>query len=68
MEMVIAKIKTDLEEVVAKHKIRKICDNKEASFILSKFEKITIPHFYIIWKILKNPIVGRPIVAGMIGF
>ena len=23
-----------------------------------------IPHFNIIWKILKNPIVGRPIVAG----
>ena len=23
-----------------------------------------IPHFYIIWKIFKNPIVGRPIVAG----
>ena len=23
-----------------------------------------IPHFYIIWKILKNPVVGRPIVAG----
>jgi len=23
-----------------------------------------IPHFYIIWKILKNPIVGRPICAG----
>ena len=23
-----------------------------------------IPHFYIIWKILKNPIVGQPIVAG----
>ena len=23
-----------------------------------------IPYFYIIWKILKNPIVGRPIVAG----
>ena len=23
-----------------------------------------IPHVYIIWKILKNPIVGRPIVAG----
>ena len=41
-----------------------MCDNKEASFILSKFQKFTIPHFYIIWKILKNPIVGRPIVAG----
>jgi hypothetical protein len=24
----------------------------------------TIPHFYIIWKGLKNPPVGRPIVAG----
>ena len=23
-----------------------------------------IPHFYTVWKILKNPIVGRPIVAG----
>ena len=23
-----------------------------------------IPHVYIIWKILKNPIVGRPIGAG----
>ena len=22
------------------------------------------PHFYIVWKILKKPIVGRPIVAG----
>ena len=35
MEMVIAKIKTDLEEVVAKHEIPKICDNKEALFIWS---------------------------------
>ena len=64
MEIIIAKIQTDLEEVVNKHKIRKNCDNKEATFILSKFKKFTIPHFYIIWKILKNPIVGRPIVAG----
>ena len=64
MEMLIAKITTGLEEVVNKHKIRKNCDNKEATFILSKFKKFTIPHFYIIWKILKNPIVGRPIVAG----
>ena len=28
------------------------------------FSNFNIPHFYIIWKILKNPIVGRPIVAG----
>jgi len=64
MEMLIAKIQTDLEEVVNKHKIRKNCDSKEAAFILSKFKKFTIPHFCIIWKILKNPIVGIPKVAG----
>ena len=64
MEMLIAKIQTDLEVVVNKHKIRKNCDNKEATFILSKLRKFTIPHFYIIWKILKKPMVGRPIVAG----
>ena len=23
-----------------------------------------VPDFYIIWKIINNPIVGRPIVAG----
>ena len=23
-----------------------------------------IPHFYILWKMHKNPVVGRPIVAG----
>ena len=37
---------------------------KEAEFVLSKIYTYDIPHFYIIWKILKNPIVGRPIVAG----
>ena len=31
---------------------------------MSKMFIYEIPHFYIIWKILKNPIVGRPIVAG----
>ena len=34
---------------------------KEAEFLLSKMYIFDIPHFYIIWKILKNPIVGRPI-------
>ena len=62
--MFIANIQMDLVDVVGKHKIQKNCDNKEATFILSKLKKITIPHFYIIWKILKNPIVGRPIVVG----
>ena len=31
---------------------------------MSKMYTYKIPHFYIIWKILKNPIVGLPIVAG----
>ena len=40
------------------------CTKKEAEFLLSKLFVFDIPHFYINWKILKNPIVGRPIVAG----
>ena len=33
-------------------------------FVVKNVRFFDIPHFYIIWKILKNPIVGRPIVAG----
>ena len=40
------------------------CSQKEKEFLLSNVFNYAIPHFYIIWKILKNPIVGRPIVAG----
>ena len=40
------------------------CSYQEANFLLSKIESFTIPHFYIIWKILNNPTVGRPILAG----
>jgi hypothetical protein len=32
--------------------------------LLSNAQNYVIPHFYIIWKILQNPPVGRPIVAG----
>ena len=64
MEMLIAKIQMELREVIDKNKKLKICNNKEGNFIVSKLKNFTIPHFYIIWKILKNPIVGRPIVAG----
>ena len=64
MEMLIARIQMELREVVNKYKKHKICNVKEENFILSKLRNFTIPHFYIIWKILKNPIVGRPIVAG----
>ena len=32
--------------------------------MLSKLYVFDTPHFYIIWKIHTNPIVGRPILAG----
>ena len=36
---------------------------EEKSFLETFLEDFDIPKFYIIWKIHKNPIVGRPIVA-----
>ena len=44
--------------------IKGSCSKFEAKFLLSKIESLSIPLFYIKWKILKNPPVGRPIVAG----
>jgi len=64
VEMLIAKIRTELLEIVNKYSLRNECSKKEKDFLLSKTSGFTIPHFYIIWKILKNPIIGRPIVAG----
>ena len=42
----------------------KVFSKKEKEFLLSNVFNYATPHFYIIWKILKNPPVGRPIVAG----
>ena len=64
MEILIAKIKSELSEVVGRYNSNNLCSAKEKDFLLSKMTNFTVPHFYIIWKILKNPIVGRPIVAG----
>ena len=65
-EVLIAKIQMEFLEVVNKHTLRKECSPKEAEFSTSKSRAFTIPipHFYVIWKILKNPPIGRPIVAG----
>ena len=63
-DMLIAKIKSELLEVVNKYVAKKECSQKEAAFLTSKTRLFTIPHFYIIWKILKVLPVGRPIVAG----
>ena len=63
-EQLIRIIKKRLTTSVNKHTLRGSCSKKESAFLLSNLQKFKIPHFYIIWKILKNPIVGRPIVAG----
>ena len=63
-EQLIRVIKKRLTTIVNKYTLRGSCSKKESAFLLSNLQKFKIPHFYIIWKILKNPIVGRPIVAG----
>ena len=61
---IISEIQTKLRNIVTCHLYKGNCTKTEADFLLSKMYIYDIPHFYIIWKILKNPIVGRPIVAG----
>ena len=61
-KLLIEKIKIDLRKIVRKHMEKGSCSNFEAKILLSKIASFSIPHFYIIWKILKNPPVG--IVAG----
>ena len=64
MEILVAKVKSQLSEVVGEYKANYLCSTKEKDFLLRKISNFNVPHFYIIWKILKNPIVGRQIVAG----
>ena len=60
----IEKIKMDLRGIVNKHLIKGSCSKFEANFLLSKIDSFSVPHFYIIWIILKKKPVGSPIVAG----
>ena len=64
LKNIISEIQTKLKHIVESHLYKGNCTKKEAEFLLSKMYIYDIPHFYIIWKILKNPIVGRPICAG----
>ena len=64
LKNIISEIQTKLKNTVESHLYKGNCTKKEAEFLLSKMYIYDIPHFYIIWKILKNPIVGRPICAG----
>jgi len=61
---IISKIKADLRRTVKKHLEKGSCSYFEEKFLLSNIDSFSIPHFYIIWKILKNPPVKRKIVAG----
>ena len=63
MENFLLKSINNLRSVVEHHFYLGNCSQKEKEFLLSNVYNYVIPHFYIIWKILKNPIVGRPIVA-----
>ena len=55
---------SNLRKIVESHFYKGNCSQKEKEFLMSNIYNYAIPHFYIIWKILKNPPVGRPIVAG----
>ena len=54
-------------KILIKHiveKFRQDLSNKEVEFLFSKLDNFEIPNFYIIPKLHKDPIVGKPIVAG----
>jgi hypothetical protein len=54
---IISEIQNKLKRVAESHMYKGNCTKKEAEFLMSKMYIYDIPHFYIIWKILKNPIV-----------
>ena len=66
LKTIISEIQNKLKRTVESHIYKGNSMKNEAEFLLSKMHICVIPNFYIIWKILKNPIVGRPIVAGYI--
>ena len=63
LKTIISDIQSKLKRTVESHMYKGNCTKKEAEFLLSKLYIFDIPHFYIVLKILKNPI-GRQIIAG----
>ena len=55
LKNIISEIQTKLKNTVESHLYKGNCTKKEADFLLSKMYIYDIPHFYIIWKILKIP-------------
>ena len=60
---IITEFENKLKRIVESHMYKGNCTKKEAELLLSTMYTFDIPHFYIIWKILKIPILGRTIVA-----
>ena len=62
VDLLLIRIKVTLQKMIEKFDI--LLSNQDKKFLLQNIEKFTIPYFYILPKIVKNPIVGRPILAG----
>ena len=52
------------KKVLQKHFHDRNCSQKMKDFLMSNIINDTIPHFYIVWKILKSPPLECPIIAG----
>ena len=61
MKKMVNEIQIWLRGIVEKHGYKGRITQTETIFCLTVFK---IPHFYIVWKNLKDPLVGRPFVAG----
>ena len=62
MDQLLLKIKVSLNQILKK--FDNILSYQEKRFLSQNEKSFSIPLFYIIPKVLKNPIVGRPIVGG----
>ena len=58
------KLQHILQKVSEKHFHDGNCSQKMKDFLMSNIINDTIPHFYIVWKILKSPPLECPIIAG----
>ena len=54
LKQFITQIQNKLKRIVESHMYKGNCTKKEAEFLMSKMFIYEVPHFYIIWKILKK--------------
>ena len=69
MEIFLLKSVENLRKVIEHHFYLGNCSKKEKAFLLSNTYNYVIPHFYIIWKILKKIIQSDvPLLLDINGF